>query len=83
MAVNEADVVVGALQERAQAQHAEQPRVDRDDDRSQQTEPRGTRGRGAVHSLAMLVGIGGVVLAQLAWAALLVYLVVLGALTVA
>ena len=80
MAVNEADVVAGALEKRAHAQSAQKPRVDRHDDRGKQTEPRGTRGKGALHRAAILIGACGVVLGLVAWAAFLVYVVVLVAL---
>ena len=71
--MHETDFVVGASDQRANDGREQQPRVDREQNGGQQTEPRGV-GRGRlVHRFAILTIFGVMLTSLVAWTALLVY----------
>jgi Flp pilus assembly protein TadB len=73
MAVGGKQLGASALAQRIDGGDDQQPRVDREKQRSEETESRGVGGRRLVHRFTILTVCGAMVTSLVAWAAFLVY----------
>ena len=73
MSVGGKELGARALEQRVDGSGDQEPRVDREEQGSEETESRGVGGRRLVHRFAILTICGAMVTSLLAWTAFLVY----------